>query len=292
MIKYNLLVAVFFFTASLSFSGEVEDLYSLAEKQEYQKIIELTSREDYQHKDVLRIMFIKGVALSKLNKSEQAIDHFKLMVEKFPNQAEPYNNLGVLYAKLGNYELARDALEKSNKINPKILSVHENLASLYLDMAKKEYGNVVKLGGNSAKLTCINNENLNADVKSKKSMALEDKPLVNVSSVNASILSDLEKWRKAWSDKNIDAYLSAYSKNMKVENGLSLLAWKEQRKQRLSSAGTIAVEVDSPVISIIDEKHARVSFTQKYVSNRMKDTVRKVLSFELDNNRWLIISEK
>jgi tetratricopeptide (TPR) repeat protein len=287
--NYRLFAAALMFIAFCSFAGEVEDLHALAGKQEYEKILKLTDQDDYPQKNTLRVMFARGVALAKLKRNSQAIDYFKGMTEKFPDQAEPYINLGVLYAGHGENYLARDALEKANKLSPKVLAAHENLAEVYLAMAKKEYSNAIKLGGNKEKLAWINNENTAEKINRHpdKKVLLENESLAK-----AVLLGDLEKWRKAWSDKNIDLYLSAYSQNMKPENGLSLSVWKKQRTNRLRTGGNIAVNIDSPVVSILNNKTAKVSFIQKYTSDYLSDVVKKTILFEFYNNKWLIVSEK
>ncbi|MBS0329096.1 MAG: tetratricopeptide repeat protein, partial [Proteobacteria bacterium] len=67
---------------------------------------------------------------------------------------EPYNNLAVLYASQGRYELARNALEMAIRTHPDYATAHENLGDIYAKMAAIEYGKVLALdNGNQAAQT-------------------------------------------------------------------------------------------------------------------------------------------
>ena len=52
---------------------------------------------------------------------------------------EPYNNLAVLYAKRGEYEGARVALETAVQAAPDWAVAHENLGDIYVRIAAGEY---------------------------------------------------------------------------------------------------------------------------------------------------------
>ncbi|MES2559559.1 MAG: tetratricopeptide repeat protein [Bacteroidota bacterium] len=77
-------------------------------------------------------------------KFDEAIKSYQKGIEADKNAFEPYSGLGLVYAKMGEYEKAKDAYEKANTISPNQGSVIGNLASLYDDLQdiKKsiEYG--------------------------------------------------------------------------------------------------------------------------------------------------------
>jgi len=57
--------------------------------------------------------FLRGLVLTEQKKSADAIQVFTRLTEDFPELAEPYNNLAVLYAAQGNYERALQ-LDRNN----------------------------------------------------------------------------------------------------------------------------------------------------------------------------------
>ena len=60
-----------------------------------------------------------GYDLLMEDKTESAIEIFKLLVSEFPNSANPYDSLGEAYMKAGNEALAIENYEKSIELNPK-----------------------------------------------------------------------------------------------------------------------------------------------------------------------------
>ena len=101
-------------------------------------------------------LFLKGLILGDLGKTNDA----KGLTENYPELPEPYNNLAVLYAAQGRYELARNALELAIRTHPDYVTAHENLGDIYAKMAALEYGRVLTLdSGNQtaqARLKLIN----------------------------------------------------------------------------------------------------------------------------------------
>jgi tetratricopeptide (TPR) repeat protein len=55
--------------------------------------------------------FLKGLILTTQRKTNDAISIFSSLTEDYPELPEPYNNLAVLYAGLGQYDKAKVALE-------------------------------------------------------------------------------------------------------------------------------------------------------------------------------------
>ena len=76
-------------------------------------------------------LFMKGVIQVELNKRDEAIKTFTDLSEKYPNLPEPYNNLAVLYADMGQFDKARIALESAIKTHPSYATAHENLGDIY-----------------------------------------------------------------------------------------------------------------------------------------------------------------
>jgi tetratricopeptide (TPR) repeat protein len=112
------------------------------------------------HPKDARARFLKGLILTEQNKPTDAIDIFTGLVEEYPELPEPYNNLAVLYASQGQYDMARTALEMSVRTHPGYATAYENLGDIYAKMASQAYDRALQLDkSNSAaqtKLKLIN----------------------------------------------------------------------------------------------------------------------------------------
>ena len=62
-----------------------------------------------------QMRFLKGTAQAAAGKFEEAIATFTLLTEEYPELPEPYNNLAVIYARQGDLDRARAALEAAGK---------------------------------------------------------------------------------------------------------------------------------------------------------------------------------
>ena len=98
--------------------------------------------------------FTKGLILTEMKRTQEAIQVFKKLTEDFPELPEPYNNLAVLYAQEKQYEKARQALESAIKTHPAYAVAHENLGDIYAKLASQAYGKALQIdAGNSTAQT-------------------------------------------------------------------------------------------------------------------------------------------
>lgn len=73
----------------------------------------------------------KAIELYKQGKFKESIDVFSSILEHEEDNAEIYNNMGMAYAKLGEFEQAEKSFTKSIKLNPLIPQSYINLSDLY-----------------------------------------------------------------------------------------------------------------------------------------------------------------
>jgi tetratricopeptide (TPR) repeat protein len=122
--------------------AEIQKLYRQGDRD--QALLRLDAHLAAQPRDA-RARFLKGVILAEQRRTAEAIAVFSELSADFPELAEPYNNLGVLYAGEGNYERARESLEMAVRANPKYATAQENLGDAYAALAGRAYDRAVQL---------------------------------------------------------------------------------------------------------------------------------------------------
>lgn len=107
----------------------------------------------------------------------------------------------------------------------------------------------------------------------------------------ADVLKSVQAWSAAWSAKNVNGYLAAYTPDYQPQ-GMSRKAWEKQRLERISKPKVIEVELSEVSVSVQDDSHASASFTQRYRSDLYRDSTRKTLQLKKVGDTWLIDSEQ
>ena len=92
-----------------------------------------------------QMRFVRGVILSEMKDTEGARAVFERLTEEFPELPEPYNNLAVIYASLGQLDRARTLLETALSVRPDYAPALENLGDIYLQMSVDAYQRAAKL---------------------------------------------------------------------------------------------------------------------------------------------------
>ena len=260
--------------------------------------------------------FMRGLVLTRLTRTEEAIKAFADITRDYPQLPEPYNNLAVLYAQQGDYEKARDALEAALATHPSYATAHENLGDIYAALAGAAYNRALMLDqGNAAvrnKLAFVNklSENANSTrptpsvavtptpppvaAVAPEAPAIAPAPTVASDEVDPGTTADVREainnWAKAWSSKDTDAYLAAYAADFRPEGGISRATWEAQRRDRIARPKRIQVGVVNPRASALGDGRVRVIFKQEYESDSFSDTVTKVLEMRNDGG-WKILRE-
>ncbi len=97
------------------------------------------------HPKDAQMRFVKGVMLADAKRDAEAVALFQKLSEDYPDLAEPYNNLAVLYAGAGDYAKARATLEQALRTNPGYATAHENLGDVHAALAAQSYARALKL---------------------------------------------------------------------------------------------------------------------------------------------------
>lgn len=94
--------------------------------------------------------FIKGLILTELKRTHEAIDVFLDLIRRFPSLPEPYNNVAVLYASLGEYQQSKQYLEKAIATNPTYATAYENLGDIHAKLASMLYDRSLQINNDNA----------------------------------------------------------------------------------------------------------------------------------------------
>jgi tetratricopeptide (TPR) repeat protein len=253
--------------------------------------------------------FLKGLILADQGKTNDAITVFTGLTEDFPELPEPFNNLAVLYASQSKYDAAKNALEMAIRTHPSYATAHENLGDIYAKMASIAYDKALSLDSKNAtaqtKLALIQDmiqgqprkpgaKPSIAQVKpAAKPAAVEPAPAKSAQANTAQAANAVEaaviKWAKAWSARDVSAYLAAYASDYTVD-GLTRSNWEAQRRARIGGPKSIDVQLSNLTIDQQGDT-ASVTFRQAYRSDRLSSTVTKTLKLALQNGQWRIVDE-
>jgi tetratricopeptide (TPR) repeat protein len=94
--------------------------------------------------------FMKGLILTEMNRTQDAIVVFTKLTEDYPELPEPYNNLAVIYAQQKQFEKAKQALEMAIRTHPSYATAHENLGDIYARLASQAYDKALQLDSSNS----------------------------------------------------------------------------------------------------------------------------------------------
>lgn len=270
--------------------------------------------------------FLRGIALSQMNRTAEAITAFTKLTEDYPELPEPFNNLAVLYAQQGQYDKARTALEMAIRTNPSYATAYENLGDVYAKLASQAYSKALQIDTRSAvapKLAMIR-ELFPKDRGTTVAAATTPAPAATppagtrpaaapaapstppaaapaakpapspapapAASEGASrdVEAAVRSWAQAWSRKDMDDYFAAYTPDF--SGGKSRRAWEQERRARITGKKKIAVRVSDLAVSVQGDR-ATARFRQDYDADGLDISSRKTLHLVRRGNAWLIEKE-
>lgn len=98
----------------------------------------------------------------------------------------------------------------------------------------------------------------------------------------------IRAWADAWSRKDMDGYIAAYSKDF--NGGKTRKAWEQDRKERILGKRSISVKVSSLKITVNGNK-AIAQFKQDYHADSLSVSSGKRLELVRSGNAWVIVKE-
>ncbi|MDE2121090.1 MAG: tetratricopeptide repeat protein [Betaproteobacteria bacterium] len=129
--------------AGLSMTARADDLAQVRALQAAGKLPQaLTQVRDLiaQRPGDPQYRLTEALILQQQRHDEQAMDVLQGLIAQYPELPEPYNNLAVLYAARGEYDLALRELRMALRTNPDYATAASNLGDVYLQLARQAYG--------------------------------------------------------------------------------------------------------------------------------------------------------
>ncbi len=299
-------------------ANEIQDINQQFRKGDLAGALERADRYLAKNPKDAQARFLKGLILADQGKTNDAIAVFSGLTEDYPELPEPYNNLAVLYASQGKYEAAKNALEMAIRTHPSYATAHENLGDIYAKMASIAYDKALALdsknataqtklaliqdliGGQPRKSATNKPEPAAPKAEMKPAASTEAKPPAanpapakpapdSPASAESAIKDAVARWAKAWSAKDVNAYLAAYASDF-TSPGMTRSAWEAQRRTRLTQPKQIEVKISNLKIDVKGDT-ASATFRQAYRSDRHRSTATKTLELALQNDQWRIVKE-
>jgi ketosteroid isomerase-like protein len=106
----------------------------------------------------------------------------------------------------------------------------------------------------------------------------------------ARVKQSVEAWARAWSQKNMTAYLGAYDNSFTPPGGMSRKAWEKDRTDRIVYKSKITVNLRNVQVKVTGNQ-ATVTFLQSYQADQLNVSGRKTLKWVKRGNEWRITQE-
>ena len=136
------------------------DIQLLIKQGQFNEALKLTQDQLSRNASDIKLKFIKGLVLTRLERYQEAESVFIQLTKDNPELPEPFNNLAVVYAAQGEYTKAEQSLRSAINTHPSYATAHENLGDIYAKMASRAYNQALELdtSNNAAreKLSLVN----------------------------------------------------------------------------------------------------------------------------------------
>lgn len=131
--------------SSVSAQTPYGDIQLLINEGQHKEALKLTEEQLSQRSSDIKLQFMKGLILTRLDRYSDAENVFIQLTKDNPDLPEPFNNLAVVYAAQGKYSEASEALKSAINTHPTYATAHENLGDIYAKMASRAYNQALEL---------------------------------------------------------------------------------------------------------------------------------------------------
>jgi len=111
--------------------------------------------------------------------------------------------------------------------------------------------------------------------------------------VHAAALQVVEAWRSAWSNRDLEAYFSAYADDFEVNDRFaSMDAWKAYKRWVIGKRASIQVSLENIKAYALSNGQVRIEFVQHFQADGYQSIDLKVLTLRQSDGGWKIINEE
>jgi len=116
----------------------------------YADAMNLADKELAANPQNVNLRFLRGVIFMETKKNDEAKRVFEQLIREYPEIADSYNNLAVIYA--GDLGRAQDLLERALMNNASSVTTYSNLGDIYAAKAADMYVKAARLAPKNGRL--------------------------------------------------------------------------------------------------------------------------------------------
>lgn len=139
-------------SAALARAGDIDDVRARMARGDLPGALQRVESALAGAPDNAQLRFLRGVVLMDLGRDPQAMDAFRQLSEAYPELPEPLNNIGLLQARGGQLEAARQSLQAALLNDPSHRAARMNLGQVHLMLAVQAFEHVASAGPADATL--------------------------------------------------------------------------------------------------------------------------------------------
>ena len=124
----------------------------LINRGKYADAMNLADKELAANPQNVNLRFLRGVIFMETKKNDEAKKVFEQLIREYPEIADSYNNLAVIYAGEGNLGRAQDLLERALMNNASSVTTYSNLGDIYAAKAADMYARAARLAPKNGRL--------------------------------------------------------------------------------------------------------------------------------------------
>ena len=276
-------------------AGIIQSLQSLIDQKLYQQAVQSGELLLEDHTGDPEIEFLTAYAYQMNQQISEAKNLYRKLIRRHPELPEPGNNLAMIYLSEGDYDMASELLVKAINTHSSYATAYANLSNIYTGIASEAYRRAVSESNEplnyASKIELTALTRLTALNQSELVGNISDPELSENPAIASTLTKRLERWAQAWSEKDIDAYVSYYSTEHKLDFSTHQ-DWIEHRKQRILRPGFIKISVSDIQIRAQTKNLAIIDFQQSFDSLDYSDQVIKRLGLSRINSEWKITDER
>ena len=128
-----------------------QNLLPTVQSDPHDQVKKLLRQEKFQRAEVLvdkfmavnprdpQMRFWKAWITDRTGDKQVALEMYLSLTQDYPEIAEPFNNLAVLYAAKGQFSAAKEALDAALSANPNNADAHENMGDVLIQLANYSF---------------------------------------------------------------------------------------------------------------------------------------------------------